>query len=94
MEWAIILKTWHLIFFIEGSLGAAIVPDEFRQETFGGFGFTVAGGYEFVKHLNVRCDLMFGLGEKTENDEYYYFLSYKEKSNAFSIMLTLNAMAY
>ena len=79
-------------YFVEGTLGVGIVPDEFRQETFGGVGLSLAGGYEFKSHLSLRLDILYGHGEESASDSFYY--AYKEKSSAISLMLTLNALAY
>lgn len=78
-------------YFVEATIGAGIIPDEFRSETFGGLGFTLAGGWEFSTHYSLRCDLMFGFSTEGNGSD---FLSYGGSSSAFSIMLTFNSLAY
>lgn len=71
-------------YFVEGVVGPAIIPNEFQEETDGGFGFSLSGGYEFKPHYSVRCDLMIGVSE----EEFF------EKSSAYSILITINGMVY
>lgn len=82
-------------FFVEGTLGAGIIPDEFREDTVGGFGMSVAAGYEFSPHYSIRCDLLYGTEERNQDeDRYPYTINPEPHSSAFSVLLTVNALAY
>jgi hypothetical protein len=88
-------------YFIEGSLGAGIIPDEFQDETVGGFGLSLSGGYEFTQHWNFRGDLLIGIRKEEASESYPY--DYPEslessdspESNvALSLACTINWMIY
>jgi hypothetical protein len=81
-------------FFLEGTLGLATVPNRPVNDVFGGFGLTMAGGYEISPHVNIRADLMFGFGNsqwRRDAGTHDYFTA---DSDATTILVTINALAY
>lgn len=75
--------------FIAGGIGLSTwsAPFESSTETWVGFGLFAGVGYEFIRHLNAELDLIWGKPGKTVS-------GIKVNSNAFSVKLTVNALAY
>jgi hypothetical protein len=82
--------------FVEGTLGVGILPDEFRNETLDGFGLSLAGGYEFSPHYSLRLDFLYGTEEKSQDQGVGYLPDslFDEHSSAISFLITINALAY
>lgn len=79
-------------FFVEGTIGLGIVPDELSERVCGGFGISAAGGYEFSPHYSIRCDLLYGSASGSYSNSGVF--GYKDKTQALSVMLSVSAMAY
>jgi hypothetical protein len=80
-------------YFLEGTLGPGIIPDEFTDKTEAGVGVSLAGGYEFQKHWNVRADILIAV--RQYEAEYNYPGSPSEERNtAFTLMFTVNWLEY
>ncbi len=80
---------------MEGTLGAGIIPDEYRDDTLGGFGVSIGGGHAFSPHYSIRCDLLDGTEEQNKDDTRYPdTVDPEPHSCAFSVLLTINVLAY
>jgi hypothetical protein len=80
--------------FITGGLGMSIwaVPFEDNPpEAWSGFGLYGGVGYEFYKHYSAELDLAYG---KPKLSKSYFFGSEEWSTSAFSVRLTINALAY
>lgn len=75
--------------YIMGGLGLSTwnAPFEEGSEGWYGFGLAVGAGYEFSRHYSVEVNLTWGEPGKEEG-------VVKASSNALSLMVTINALAY
>lgn len=75
--------------YILGELGLSIwnAPFEEGSEAWYGFGLAVGAGYEFSRHYSVEVNLTWGKPGKEVG-------GVKASSNALSLMVTINALAY
>jgi hypothetical protein len=75
--------------YINGTLGLSMwdAPFEEGAEAWYGFGVGIGGGYEFARHYSVEADLFWGKPGKEES-------GIKASSNALTIRVTINALAY
>ncbi len=75
--------------FIAGGIGFSTwsAPFESNTDTWIGFGLFAGAGYEFTRHLNAELDLIWGKPGKTE-------YGIEASTNALSVKLTVNALAY
>jgi hypothetical protein len=80
-------------YFVEGTIGPGIIPDEFTGKTEAGVGLSLAGGYEFQKHWNVRSDILIAV-RKYSPSGTYSVSDYSERNIALTIMFTVNWLEY
>ena len=75
--------------YISGGLGMStwMLPFEEGADTWVGFGLVVGGGYEFSRHYSIEGNLAWGKPGKEVG-------GVKASSNALSLMVTINALAY
>ena len=78
-------------FFMEGTVGGALIADSFNDRLKSGIGFNIGGGYEFKSRINVKLNIVYG-HEKHQGTTYYE--EDKHKTYAMSCLLTLNFMLY
>jgi hypothetical protein len=83
-------------YFLGGGFGGSFMYDPIREETDGGAGFFISGGYEFKKHRQVKVDIMYGFMTEEEDDSYYFphGPEPEPKTRALSFLLTFGFHAY
>jgi len=84
-------------FFVGGGFGASFMYNPLNDNTYGGPGIFLSGGYEFQEHLLLKLDALYGFTVKQKHENAYYDPyppSPEPQTRALSFLLTIGFHQY